>query len=110
MSLQLLSFYNHTYVSNFNPCSNAFVVKEGWFNMNSTVIRSKLLDEIEKAPMIINWSVGKVSCSEARKLGNYSCKANSKCVGSELGYTCKCSQGYTGNPYLPHGCQGNNYY
>ncbi|XP_062094879.1 wall-associated receptor kinase 2-like [Humulus lupulus] len=107
IEIQLTSFYNREYVAKFNPCSSAFIVDKDKFKFNSTIVRSRQLAEIEKLPMVIDWSIENVSCDEAPKLENYSCKANSKCVNSTTGsgYICQWSEGYKGNPYLPHGCQ-----
>ncbi|XP_030480968.1 putative wall-associated receptor kinase-like 16 [Cannabis sativa] len=99
----LSSFYNHTYVWDFNPCSYAFVVDESKFKFSSF----EALRNTEKQPLVLDWSIGLVSCDEAVKLTNYSCKANSKCVNSNngIGYLCQCLNGYHGNPYHPQGCQ-----
>nr|DAD42612.1 TPA_asm: hypothetical protein HUJ06_000842 [Nelumbo nucifera] len=61
--LNLESFYNHSNVLGFNPCSYCFVV-------------------------------------------DYSCECFNSPNG--LGYLCKCSPGYHGNPYLDDGCQDVN--
>ncbi|XP_042501003.1 putative wall-associated receptor kinase-like 16 isoform X2 [Macadamia integrifolia] len=101
------SYQNHTQVFDFNPCSYGFVVQSSWFNFsvfdlfNFSGIRGTV-------PVVYDWAVDLKSCEEAVKnQTTYACK-NSKCVPSKngLGYSCTCFEGYEGNPYLDHGCQG----
>ncbi|KAL6206464.1 hypothetical protein ACLB2K_023712 [Fragaria x ananassa] len=109
-TVRLDSYYNHTYVLDFNPCSYAFIVEEGNFTFSPNTSFQDL-SNIKKLPMILNWEIGEVSCDEAQKKDDYACKANSKCVNRTIsndrsGYICQCLEGYQGNPYLPDGCQG----
>ena len=107
MTISVESFYNHTYVWDFNPCSYAFVVEQGMFKMSNTSFQE--LNKTGYYPrFIINWSIGNVSCESAEKLESYVCEENSKCIESENrpGYLCQCLAGYEGNPYHPDGCQG----
>ncbi|XP_050367885.1 putative wall-associated receptor kinase-like 16 [Argentina anserina] len=103
------SYYNHTYVLDFNDCSYAFIVEEGKFTYSPNT-SFKELSETEELPMILNWEIGKGTCDEAEKKDDYACKAHSKCVDRTIsdelsGYICHCEPGYQGNPYLPLGCQ-----
>lgn len=85
-----------------NPCSQAIVVDKeftgdvhGKLNTNGTTV-----------PMMLDWVIGNVTCTEAEKnLTSYACGGNSYCSESfnGPGYRCTCRKGYTGNPYL--GCQ-----
>ena len=64
--------------------------------------------------VIIRWAVTNSSCEQATH-GNrskYACRSvNSDCKNvihgkTFMGYRCKCSTGYTGNPYIQDGCTG----
>lgn len=62
-------------------------------------------------PLVLNWLIRGTTCENAQtNSSSYACKdINSICINSTIftGYTCNCSQGYQGNPYLDGGCQGN---
>ncbi|BFG28293.1 hypothetical protein CerSpe_145670 [Prunus speciosa] len=106
-TLTLNSYYNHTDVWSFNPCSYAFFVEEGHFSFSN-----KSFDELnnkDTLPVILNWAIGDEEdrCDEAEKRQDFVCKGNSTCVNpiNRSGYICRCLQGYQGNPYHPDGCQ-----
>ncbi|KAM5587427.1 wall-associated receptor kinase 1 [Rosa sericea] len=108
-TVRLDSYYNHTDILDFNPCSYAFIVEEGKFTFSPNT-SFKDLTNTEELPMILNWEIGEGPCDEAQKKDDYACKANSKCVNRTIsdelsGYICHCQPGYQGNPYLPDGCQ-----
>ncbi|GKU98217.1 hypothetical protein SLEP1_g11248 [Rubroshorea leprosula] len=73
------SFYNHRYVSGFNPCSYAYVV-ENSFNISTINFLGHPNETLTSTPAVLEWVVGKQHC-QAR-------------------------EGFTGNPYLLNGCQG----
>ncbi|KAL2920881.1 Wall-associated receptor kinase 2 [Bienertia sinuspersici] len=101
------SFYNHSYVYQFNPCSVAFPVAKDSFRFHSKDLSQDVgYYKAMEQPIVINWSIGRKNCSVAKADNRYLCKENAECYDPdhELGYRCKCKQGYFGNAYLPHGC------
>nr|POF21701.1 wall-associated receptor kinase 2 [Quercus suber] len=59
-------------------------------------------------PMVLDWAIGTETCNDVTNKSSYICGGNSTCIDSDIGsgYRCKCMDGYSGNPYLRHGCQG----
>ena len=100
------SFNKHKEVWNFNPCSFAFIIQEDKFNFSSGYLAS--LRNNRTLPMVLNWTIGNKTCKVARNKANYTCGEKTKCydLNKGSGYRCKCKDGYEGNPYLKHGCQG----
>ncbi|XP_042486577.1 putative wall-associated receptor kinase-like 16 [Macadamia integrifolia] len=110
--INLGSFDNHRKVHNFNPCSYAFLVDKNWFNLSVSDLLNftKNVDEygFSRVPVVLDWTVDNKTCEEAmKKKTTYACGNNSRCIESKngIGYSCNCSQGYHGNPYLSDGCQ-----
>ncbi|XP_062012580.1 wall-associated receptor kinase 2-like [Rosa rugosa] len=107
-TVSLSSYYKHSYVRDFNPCSYAFIAEQGQFNFSLASFDE--LNNTEQIPLVANWAIGNEThpCDEAQKRKDIVCKANSSCVNSPhngLGYLCQCLPGYEGNPYHPVGCQ-----
>ncbi|MED6176140.1 hypothetical protein PIB30_085134 [Stylosanthes scabra] len=90
-----------------NQCSYAFLVQDGDYNFSP-----RDLDNFrnESFPVLLDWAVANQTCQQAKvNTSTYKCKAhNSRCENATtgLGYICRCQDGFEGNPYLYHGCQG----
>ncbi|XP_074320073.1 wall-associated receptor kinase 2-like [Silene latifolia] len=116
LQIEANSYHNHIGVE-FNPCSVAYPVANDAFyfsTLNLTQSLSHYLSELPSAPIIYNWGIGTKNCSEAEKEGSRLCKSNTDCINLTHeqqgldGYRCNCKEGYSGNPYLPQGCQDIN--
>ena len=59
-------------------------------------------------PMVFDWAIGNETCKDVENKSSYICGGNSTCIDSDngSGYHCECNNGYHGNPYLHHDCQG----
>ncbi|CAI9778162.1 unnamed protein product [Fraxinus pennsylvanica] len=79
VELTLHSFNNLTTVSDFNNCSYGFLAEESAFTFSESSLF--YLRNVEKLPMVVDWTVGEGTCEEARN-----------------------NDGYDGNPYLNDGC------
>ncbi|KAK7356515.1 hypothetical protein VNO80_15788 [Phaseolus coccineus] len=101
-AMQSWSRNNHSTVRDFNPCNYVFTVAEGYYNFQTTNLKSL---ENTRLPLVLDWAVGNQTCEEAEQHpSSYACKdKNSYCYSTNgIGYRCKCPHG--GNPYLNDGC------
>ncbi|GJR86620.1 wall-associated receptor kinase 2-like protein [Tanacetum coccineum] len=106
--------YNHTQIWSFDPCTYSFLGERERFTFRGVSdfkdlnFSNRTKDTV---PMLVDWVVGNLSCSEARNAGVLACQANSQCIESDTGvpgYRCICNKGYLGQPYLDPGCQDIN--
>ncbi|RWR76962.1 WAK-like protein [Cinnamomum micranthum f. kanehirae] len=100
----LNSYYNHSRVLDFNPCSYAFLIDKDQFKftINDLLVNNRY-ERDQQVPAVLDWRIANQTCKIARRNAKtFACKSeNSFCNDTDgLGYRCDCKQGYRGNPYL----------
>ncbi|PPD96550.1 hypothetical protein GOBAR_DD06435 [Gossypium barbadense] len=81
LNMSVLSYYNHTRVWDFNPCSYAFVVDESKFSFSDKSFGE--LAHKEFLPMALDWAIGNEPCNVSEHKPDYACKQNSICYNPE---------------------------
>ncbi|KAL3830188.1 hypothetical protein ACJIZ3_018990 [Penstemon smallii] len=109
----ITSLYGHVRVSSFSLCGYAFLGDPERFRFSAGDLSDPGFQNrtIDNVPVVLDWAIGTLNCSEARNSGDFACLQNSVCVDSETGlggYRCSCLEGYQGNPYLGPGCTDIN--
>ena len=106
----LETYFNGTAsTDHHDECKYAFMVDHVWFSTN--IKDPHKVKDMGYVQAVLDWRIYNLTCN-ASSTSNLNtstsvCGSNARCSpdtqASSL--TCRCQQGYEGNPYLPQGCQ-----
>ncbi|KAF8404165.1 hypothetical protein HHK36_009045 [Tetracentron sinense] len=91
-----------------DECRSAFLVEKNWFSNLSDDDYSVEFRQVRYVPAVLDWGIANGSCElDLTKKSTPICStADARCGKNPTDdYNYKCKEGYSGNPYLPNGCQ-----